>query len=137
MKLKKAKKLLRKLATANDFEVDLITGQTREVTLYGEDWNGYDVLISFNKNKSGKVTSLTYMNFGSDPSSIYDNLYANVELSNPKKFVKQIGSTLSGTVVLPENIDVFASFVDSLSGVSPGSYSTFISMYGGTVTTFA
>ena len=105
--------------------------------MFGEDQNGYDVLIAFRRNRSGKITSLSYLNSGPDALSIYDDLFAVVQLSNPKRFVKKIGSTFSGTVVSPENIDVSASFVDSFSGVSPGNTSTYISLYGDAFTTFA
>ena len=69
--------------------------------------------------------------------NIDDHLFAVAELGNPKRFVKHIASTFSGTVVSPENIDVFASFVDSFGRVRPGITSAYISLYGDAIATFA
>ena len=137
MKTKKVEKLLRKRAIANGIEIDEITGGKKDLNLYGQDIRGYDVLISVDRDKSGTVNEISYMNFGADLYSTYDNLYISVEVDNAKKFVKDIGSSFNSFMVTPENIDSVASFIDLFRGVSPGDYSTYVSIGGGNDYSFA
>ena len=65
MKTKQVKRLLRKAAIANDFVIDEITGNKKEVDLFGKNPRGGDVLISAKRNKSGKVIEVSYFNSGS------------------------------------------------------------------------
>ena len=120
--------MLRKTANANGIEIDEITGGKKDLDLYGQDIRGYDVLISVDRDKSGTVNEISYMNFGADIYGTYDNLYISVEVDNAKKFVKDIGSSFNSFMVTPDNINSVASFIDSFRGVSPGEYSTYVAV---------
>ena len=128
METKKAQNLLRKTANANGIEIDEITGGKKDLDLYGQDIRGYDVLISVDRDKSGTVNEISYLNFGADPYATYDNLWISVAVDDAKKFVKDIGSSFNSFVVTPENIDSVASFIDSYRGVTPGEYSTYVAV---------
>ena len=137
MKTKQIKKLLKKAAIANDFAVDKITGSKKEVDLFAQDQFGNDVLIKAKRNKSGEVNKVSYLNTGLDVFDRSDDLYVAVEVDNAKQFIKGIGDTFKDTFISTENLDLFASFVDSTRGVSPGEFSTYVSINGGLDYSFA
>ena len=131
MKTKKVQKLLSKMAKKNDIEIDEITGGKKDIDLWGEDVRGFDVLISVGRGKSGDVTEVSYMNFGADINSTFDNLYISVEVDNAKNFIKDVGGTFNTFVIIPGRADIVSSFIDTFRGVSPGDYSTYVSIGGG------
>ena len=91
MKTAKVQKLLQKTANANGIEIDVITGAKKDIVLYGQDFRGFDVAISAGRDKSGSVNEISYVNYGADISSAYDDLFIFAEVDNAKKFVKDIG----------------------------------------------
>ena len=99
--------------------------------MWGEDIRGFDVLISVGRDKSGDVTEVSYMNFGADINSTFDNLYISVEVDNAKKFIKDVGGAFNTFVITPGSADIVSSFIDTFRGVSPGDYSTYVSIGGG------
>ena len=137
MKTAKVQKLLQKTANANGIEIDVITGAKKDIVLYGQDFRGFDVAISAGRDKSGSVNEISYVNYGADISSAYDDLFIFAEVDNAKKFVKDIGGSFSSFIITPDNLDSVASFVDSFRGVSPGEYSTYVSIGGGYDYSFA
>ena len=111
--------------------------EVKNIDLYEQDIRGFDVLISVDRDKSGAANEVSYMNFGANSYSTYDNLYISVEVDDAKKFAKEIGSSFNSFMVTSENIDSVASFIDSFRGVSPGEYSTYVSVNGGYDYSFA
>ena len=120
--------MLRRIANANSIEIDEITGGKKDLDLYGQDIRGYDVLVSVDRDKSGAVNKISYLNSGADPYGTYDNLFISVDVNDAKKFAKDIGSSFNTFMVTPENIDSAAFFIDSFRGVSPGQHSTYVAI---------
>ena len=59
---------------------------------------------------------MSYLNTGLDVFDGSDDLYVAVEVDNAKQFIKGIGDTFKDTFISTENLDLFASFVDSTRG---------------------
>ena len=131
MKTKKSPKAAEQDGEKNDIEIDEITGGKKDIDLWGEDIRGFDVVISVERDKSGDVTEVSYMNFGADINSAFDNLYIAVEVDNAKNFIKDVGGTFNTFVITPGSADIVSSFIDTFRGVNPGDYSTYVSIGGG------
>ena len=87
METKKIKRLLRRAAKRNGFEIDVITGKGKDdIKLFAEHSNGSSVLIGANRSKKGKVESVGYLNSGFTLQDRSDDIYADIKVRNFKKF---------------------------------------------------
>ena len=137
MKIKTIKRLLRRAAKRNGFEIDVITGKGKDdVKLFAEHSNGSSVLLGANRSQRGVVESCGYLNSGFTLYDRSDDIYADIKVRNFKKFINNIDGHFD-YLVTPQNIESIAERIDSVPGVSPGAFSTFISINEGQVTAFA
>jgi hypothetical protein len=144
MKNKRVKKLLKKVARQNDFEinafdVDPITGMKKRgnISLFGVDQNGFSILIAALRNEKGVVDKIDYLNAGPSIDDLNDNLFVSVDVNDIKMFVKDLGDTFKRTTVGPSDLESFADAVDSIAGVQAGPFSTYVSASNGEYYAFA
>ena len=129
MKTKTVRKLLQKADKADDIQIDSITGN-RIVQLTGSNDFGQVELTAY-RGKGSRIETVTYSVDGDGDPSTYDDLFVNCQVKNVKKSLKSFGSEFNGFVVTPQNINAFASVIDSLPGVASGDQSTYVGLYGG------
>ena len=133
MKTKKIKRLLRRAAKRNGFEIDEITGKRKDdVYLFAENSSGSPVLIGAERNEKGKVLAVGYLNSGVNVNDRSDDVFVNVDVKNFKKFINNIDVVFGfDYLVTPQNIETIAEAIDSVPGLAPGSFSTYIQIGDG------
>ena len=85
MKSKSIKRLFRKIARSNDFQVDIITGN-KVVKMNCWTDAGAEIIFTAYRDKKGRIDELSYsFNWGGKTSK-YDDLFARVDVDNGKSF---------------------------------------------------
>ena len=137
MKSKSIKRLFRKVAKANDFQIDVITGK-KVVRMNCWTDEGAELIFTAYRDKKGKIDEFTYSSNWGGKTSKHDDLFLRVDVRDGKKFLKSIARDFGGPIgINRKNMASYAVMVDLIGGVANGDESTMLSLDGGKYVAFA